>query len=52
MLAVTVNSALFVLRGFKKSGSTSSRQQPALSRPIRDGPGPAESSVMSKWGKD
>ena len=53
MLAVSVNSALYVLRGFKKSGSSSStRREPALSRPIGDGPGPAESSVMSKWGRD
>jgi len=53
MLAVSVNSALYVLRGFKKSGSsTSSRRQPALGRPVGDGPGPAESSVISKWGKD
>lgn len=53
MLAVSVNSALFVMRGFKKSGSSSSRQPSAFSsRPIGDGPGAAESSVMSKWGKD
>ena len=54
MLAVSVNSALFVLRGFKKTGSSSSstRRQPDLSRPVADGPGPAESSVMSKWGRD
>ena len=53
MLAVSVNSVLYVLRGFKKSGSSSStRRQPAMSSTIGDGPGPAESSVMSKWGRD
>lgn len=50
MLAVSVNSALFVLRGFKANGSSSPSREPALAGPISDGPGPAESSVISKWG--
>jgi hypothetical protein len=53
MLAVIVNSMLFVLRGFKSSSSASSRREPELSgRLAPDGPGPAETSVISKWGKD
>lgn len=56
MLAFTVNSILFILRGFKNpssSSSPSSSGAPALSGPIGvDGPGTAESNVMNKWGKD
>jgi hypothetical protein len=53
MLAVSVNSALYVLRGFKKSGSSSSTsRQPAYSSPTGNRPGPAESSVINKWGRD
>ncbi|CAK9881278.1 unnamed protein product [Sphagnum jensenii] len=54
ILAFAVNSILYVLRGFKRSSSYSVPQSnPRHSSPVApDGPGRAESNVISKWGKD
>jgi hypothetical protein len=54
ILAFAVNSILYVLRGFKRSSSYSVPQsKPRHSSPVApDGPGRAESNVISKWGRD
>ncbi|CAM6025167.1 unnamed protein product [Sphagnum balticum] len=54
ILAFAVNSILYVLRGFKRSSSYSVPQSKLHhSSPVApDGPGRAESNVISKWGRD